>query len=322
MNKKFLNLAWVLKRVWLRITGIEARRLYQDLLKTQSSLTATRQELTTREGELAATRQELTTRDGELAATRQELTTREGELTATRNSVEILTAELNHSRHARETRVHPYVSEALAIASKNNRTTSTFKSEATVNDLEGMFTKYGSDKESRHSYALTYSEILQGRQDPHILEVGLGSLNGFPYGGLPPGGSIKAWREAYPTSLIVGADIDEEAVASISEIGIVVDQTSDESLNNFVARIKEYAPFDLVVDDGFHDPHANLRTLLKVFPLIADTGAYVIEDIHNSMVDLWRVLSSTIDAELEIRDLSAERPETDDNILLIFRKKR
>jgi hypothetical protein len=293
--------AWVFKRAWLRVSGREAHGLYR---------------------ELVATKETLATRDGELAATRSELATRAGELAATRNSVEVLTSQLNHSRHSRETRIHPYVSEALAIASKNSRTTSTYKSQATTNDLEGTFSKYGSDKESRHSYALTYSEILQGSHNPHILEVGLGSLNGFPYGGLPPGGSIKAWREAYPTSLIVGADIDEEAVASISEIGMVVDQTSDESLEAFVEKIQEYAPFDLIIDDGFHDPHANLRTLLKVFPLISDTGAYVIEDIHNSLVDFWKVIGSTHDSHLEIRDLSAERPDTDDNILLIFRKKR
>ena len=102
---------------------------------------------------------------------------------------------------------------------------------------------------------------------------------------------------------------------------MVVDQTSDDSLDAFVQEVGEYAPFDLIVDDGFHDPHANFRTLIKVFPLISESGAYVIEDVHQSMVDLWRLLSRSIDAEMEIRDLSAERPEADDNILLIFSKR-
>jgi hypothetical protein len=308
MKSKYLNLIWVVKRVWQRISYREARSLYQQVQLAQENVITRENELAAPRNELAAPRNELATTRNELAATRNELISRENELA--------------HSRNSREARIHPYVSEALAIASKNTQIALTHEGEATINNLEGTFNKYGSDKESRHSYALTYSEILQGRKNPHILEIGLGSLNGFPYGGLPPGGSIKAWREAYPNSIIVGADIDEEAVNSISEIGIVVDQTSDESLDQFVTKIAKYAPFDLIVDDGFHDPHANLRTLMKVFPLTAESGVYVIEDIHNSMVDLWRLLSLTVDADLEIRDLSAERPGTDDNILLIFKKKR
>ena len=295
------NVPKLLKRIWERLNGDEARGLHRTLLVTKSALVS-------REDELAVTQDQLSQRSNELALTQSLITQME--------------VDLSISKHSRDTRLHPYVSEALEIASKNINVAFSEKSSYADNVLKGLFTKHGSDKESRHSYSLTYSELLKGQQNPHILEIGLGSLNGFPYGGLPPGGSIKAWREAYPTSLIVGADIDEEAVASISEIGFVVDQTSDQSLDKFVANINEYAPFDLVVDDGFHDPHANLRTLLKVFPLISDSGAYVIEDIHNSMVDLWQLLSLTIEAELEIRDLSSEREETDDNILLIFRKIR
>jgi len=301
IDKRYINPGWVVKRVWLRVSGKEARSLYQEFLEMKSVLLS-------RESELTSTQEQLSQRESELTSTQEQLSQRE--------------VDLSHSRNSRETRIHPFVSEALKIASRNTSATLSEISTSATNVLEGMFSKYGSDKESRHSYSLTYSELLQGHQNPHILEIGLGSLNGFPYGGLPPGGSIKAWREAYPTSLIVGADIDEEAVKSISEIGLVVDQTSDQSLDDFVENINQYGPFDLVVDDGFHDPHANLRTLIMVFPLISDSGAYVIEDIHNSMVDLWKLLSMTIEAELEIRDLSSERPETDDNILLIFRKKR
>lgn len=272
MNKNYMNPKWVLKRVWLRISGKEVRLLYR-------------------------------------------------ELQASHETLERVKAEVEHAKNSRETRIHPYVAEALMIASKSAATYMTLSRPTNNFSLEGKFTKYGSDKETRHSYAATYSEILKNLDTPHILEIGLGSLNGFPYGGLPPGGSIKAWRDAYPSAVIVGADIDKEAVGSISEIGMVVDQTSDDSLDAFVQEVGEYAPFDLIVDDGFHDPHANFRTLIKVFPLISESGAYVIEDVHQSMVDLWRLLSRSIDAEMEIRDLSAERPEADDNILLIFSKR-
>ena len=294
MKRQVVNPFWVMKKIWNRVTGIEARSLYRQLLDLKENYPQNKSLQIETQIALEEAREEL----------------------------QITKHQLTFAREARETRIHPYVAEALSLGARNTKVRLSYAASGDFKILDGKFSKYGSDKESRHSYAATYAEILDGIESPHILEVGLGSLNGYPYGGLPPGGSIKAWREAYPTSVIVGADLDEEAVASISEVGFVVDQTSNQSLEAFVGKIQEYAPFDLIVDDGFHDPHANLRTLLKVFPLIADTGAYVIEDVHNSMVDLWLVLSSTIDADLEIRDLSAERPETDDNILLIFRKKR
>jgi hypothetical protein len=229
--------------------------------------------------------------------------------------------ELDYLRNSRSTRIHAYVAEALSLAAALAEPKTVTKKRFSTGVLNGKFTKHGSDKETRHNYAETYSEILDGIDSPHILEIGLGSLNGFPYGGLAPGGSIKAWREAYPEAVIVGADIDPDAVASISEIGFVLDQTSDQSLDDFIIMVSKFAPFDLIVDDGFHDPHANFRTLLKIFPLTAAKGSYVIEDVHNSLINFWKVIAKTIDAHLEVRDLSTDRPDTDDNFLLIFTKR-
>jgi len=281
------NPSWWAKRIHYRITGREARQLFQDLNNAKMD-----------NNEIATI----------LESTRAELT-RVNEL-------------LQYWQNSRNTRIHPYVSEALSLGASLVKAKNSYRSDFTLGPLTGKFSLYGSDKESRHSYTETYSEILDQIEQPRILEIGLGSLNGYPYGGLPPGGSIKAWRDAYPNALIVGADIDVDAVNAISEIGFVVDQTSDNSLDNFVLNISQYAPFDLIVDDGFHDPHANLRTFMKIFHLLSPNGAYVVEDIHNSLVDFWKVMSSTLEASLEIRDLSADRLETDDNILLIFRKEK
>ena len=226
------------------------------------------------------------------------------------------------SRESRDTRIHRFVAEALSLAAPLTPSRVTKENLKITGSLLGKFTEFGSDKEVRHNYAEAYIEILTGVESPHILEIGLGSLNGFPYGGLPPGGSIKAWRDAYPTSVIVGADIDPESVSAISEVGFIVDQTSDDSIDAFTESIRQYSPFDIVVDDGFHDPHANFRTLLKVFPLVAKSGAYVIEDVHETLIDFWRVIAATLNADLELRDLRNDRPTVEDNILLIFRKNR
>ena len=250
-----------------------------------------------------------------------ELETNQAQLQSTRQDLIDSSGLVTYLRDSRDTRIHPFVAETLSLAAQLTTSQMVYENKKLVGSLTGKFTKFGSDKEVRHNYAEAYMEILRGIETPHILEIGLGSLNGYPYGGLAPGGSMKAWREAYPDALIVGADIDPEAVSAISEKAFVLDQTSNESLNEFVRSLENYAPFDIVVDDGFHDPHANFRTLLKVFPYLKKSGAYVIEDIHQSLIDFWRVITCNLDSDLEVRDLRKDRPGVDDNVLLIFRKK-
>jgi hypothetical protein len=228
-----------------------------------------------------------------------------------------LRKKIDQSLDLRENRIHPFVAEALALLPSEIRIL-TDLTESHEYGLKDLFKIYGSDKETRHSYAWVYSELLGRKESPKILEIGLGSLNGFPYGGLPPGGSIKAWRAKYPEATIVGADIDPESVDAIDEIGIVVDQTSDSSLRRFKSQLSEYGKFDLIVDDGFHDPHANVRTYLHVYELMAEDGYYVIEDVHGSLIDFWRIIGTTLPGNLTIYDLRNQRPETEDNILLVF----
>ena len=163
---------------------------------------------------------------------------------------------------------------------------------------------------------------MEGIVAPRILEIGLGSVNDFPYAGLPPGGSLKAWRAAYSDAIIIGADIDPEAVVSVEELAFVVDQTSDHSLNAFVKMLESHAPFDLIVDDGFHDPHANLRTLLKMLPLLANNGSYVVEDVHESLVDMWKIIGNSMNLNFDVLDLRKDRSGIEDNVLLVFRQSK
>jgi hypothetical protein len=235
-----------------------------------------------------------------------------------------LKQQLNDLGHLelRSQRLHPFIKESLQIAVSylDGDKSINFEVRNESLKLEGLFTKFGSDKETRHSYSKIYSTLLNGIRKPRILEIGIGSINDFPYAGLAPGGSLKAWREGYPDALIVGADIDPKSVSEVTETAFVLDQTSDESLDNFLKSIEMFQPFDLIVDDGFHDPHANLRTFLKLIPCLSKKGCYVVEDVHESLIDFWKVISCSLRINLRVLDLRSERPGVDDNILLIFSK--
>lgn len=229
-------------------------------------------------------------------------------------SLERRVADVLNIRH---NRIHPFVDEALSIV-PTHATRITNAVEVQEHRLKGWFSKYGSDKESRHSYAWVYSELLGKCDNPKILEIGLGSLNGFPYGGLAPGGSIKAWRGGYPSATIVGADIDEESVRSIDEIGFVVDQTSTLSLQSLKKSVSDIGKFDLIVDDGFHDPHANMRTFLNFHSCVKPGGHFVIEDVHHSLLNFWSAVENSLPGQMTIYDLRNQRPDCEDNILVVF----
>ncbi len=223
---------------------------------------------------------------------------------------------LNH----RPNRIHAFVQEALTIAATDLNAVTLYSHDVPDSELGRSFDKYGSDKNKRHSYSKFYEELLGNIESPRILEVGLGSLGKFPYAGLRPGGSLQAWRERYSSATIVGGDIDPDAVESVTEIAFVVDQTDTDSLDRFVSQASNYGLFDLIVDDGFHDPHANLLTALKLLPLLAPEGSYVIEDVHSSLIDFWRVILASADINGTAIDMSALRPKTDDNVLVLIKR--
>jgi hypothetical protein len=221
--------------------------------------------------------------------------------------------------NSRESRVHPFIAEAISLV-KNLDIPQSNLTGLKNGPLKAKFEEFGSDKETRHSYAEIYDEILSNFAEPRILEIGLGSHNSYPYAGLPPGGSIRAFREAYTNAKLVGCDIDPQSVEAINEMGFVVDQTSENSLIQLVSQLSPKYEFDLIIDDGFHDIHANVRTLIHLFPLLSSRGFYVVEDIHVSMIEHWALLKSYLPGNMSLCDMSADRPSIDDNILLVFRK--
>jgi hypothetical protein len=217
----------------------------------------------------------------------------------------------------RENQIHPAIRETLKLVDSTVKVNS-YSDNNHQDELGTLFSKYGSDKHTRHSYSWVYRKLLTGLTSPRILEIGVGSRNGYAYGGLPPGGSLKAWRAAYPNAFLVGADIDAQSILELDELGFVVDQLDQDSLTKFELELNKIEKFNLIIDDGFHEPHANLKTYLSLFQFVETGGFYVIEDIHESFIDFWRIIGELIPGELTIYDLRNQRPACEDNILLVF----
>jgi SAM-dependent methyltransferase len=186
-----------------------------------------------------------------------------------------------------------------------------------------VFNEYGSDKDSRHSYGSTYFALLKGARTPSILEIGIGSVNKYPYAGNPPGGALRTFKKYFPDSLLIGADIDSEAIKVLMGydiIGFRVDQTSNSSLSGLKDEVNRFGKFDLVIDDGLHEPHANLKTLRHLFDCVKDGGHYVVEDVHGSLINFWKLISVKLPGKMEVLDMSEKRAGVKDNVLIIFHK--
>jgi len=54
--------------------------------------------------------------------------------------------------------------------------------------------------------------------------------------------------------------------------------------------------FDLVIDDGLHAPNANVYSLTMFLSLLKPDGWAVIEDISETTLDQWHIVSAILPA--------------------------
>jgi hypothetical protein len=87
------------------------------------------------------------------------------------------------------------------------------------------------------------------------------------------------WRDYFgPRSRITGVDIDPRCTVAAGD-GIEV-ITGDQADPGFLASLG--GPFDVIIDDGGHSMTQQLATFQGMWPVLADGGAFITEDVHTS----------------------------------------
>ena len=71
------------------------------------------------------------------------------------------------SKNDRHSRVHPYIAEALNVIAPPIEVLRRESRE--LEALNSVFSKFGSDKDSRHSYGNVYQQIIKKFTTPRIL---------------------------------------------------------------------------------------------------------------------------------------------------------
>lgn len=141
--------------------------------------------------------------------------------------------------------------------------------------LDSLAKKYGTDKSSDvHNYCVKYEKYLPFKryQDINILEIGI--LDGK---------SLLTWKDYYYKSNIVGIDINPECKQYEDKENNILVEIGSQDDNVFLLNImRQYGPFDMILDDGSHMNEHVIYSFEHLFQSLKSGGVYIVEDVHTS----------------------------------------
>lgn len=125
-----------------------------------------------------------------------------------------------------------------------------------------------------------YDALFAGATVRKVLEIGIG-YNGLLAETYENGASLRMWAEYFPDAEIYGLDIRPDALVNEGRIhSVQCDQEKIASL--LAARDAIGTGFDLIVDDGSHQPEHQILSACVLWPCVAPRGRYVIEDVWDA----------------------------------------
>lgn len=153
--------------------------------------------------------------------------------------------------------------------------------------LTQLAIKYNSDKYHFHSYIPNFYEgILAGRSVTRMLEIGIGyrDLMAPLVPEYTHGSSLYMWSEYFTDADgvppgVFSCDIREDALINDDDKKIwsmKCDQSKPRELWDLIRWSGGY--FDLIIDDGSHQPEHQLITASVLMPSLRPGGLYVVED--------------------------------------------
>jgi hypothetical protein len=150
--------------------------------------------------------------------------------------------------------------------------------------LTELAEEFGSDKWGVHRYTPHYERHFAHLRDREmlVLELGIGGYARERQGGA----SLRMWKWFFPRAQIVGVDIEDKSFVDEERITSYVGSQTDRGLMRRI--VKKYGAPTIVIDDGSHrSPHVR-KSFRILFPMLADDGIYVIEDVQTSYWPQWK----------------------------------
>jgi hypothetical protein len=152
-----------------------------------------------------------------------------------------------------------------------------------ADDLSWLAKHFRTDKWGAHRYTPHYQHHFAHLRDKpiNILEIGIG----VDFKARTAGASLRMWEQYFPHANIYGLDIEDRSSLEGGRIHIYQGDQSDPDLLRRI--VSDAGRLDVIIDDGSHRPAHVLATFEVLFPLLADDGIYVVEDIQTSYWPEW-----------------------------------
>ena len=121
-----------------------------------------------------------------------------------------------------------------------------------------------------HNYLKYYELFLQSLREHKFTLVELGCYTGA---------SLKMWKEYFPHANIVGVDLDE-SLKKLEEdrISFICCDATSSDLPEKIVHYGQH--IECIIDDCSHAWGDQRRTFEMLFPMLADGGYYIIEDLE------------------------------------------
>jgi O-antigen biosynthesis protein len=142
--------------------------------------------------------------------------------------------------------------------------------------LEHIFLEHNGKVSDKWSmYIAEYDRLFQNYRNRPIYLLEIGVQNG---------GSLEIWGKYFPKAKkLIGCDINPDCAQlqfDDTRIALVV---SDANTDGAQQQIQNLSPkFDLIIDDGSHRSSDIIHSFCRYFPVLANDGLYVAEDLHCS----------------------------------------
>ena len=204
------------------------------------------------------------------------------------------------------------------------------------NILSELCEKYGSDKGfvnfdkdkkpykwHPHTYSIYYHAIfnLSRENIKNVFECGLGTNNPNIKSNMTisgtPGASLRVWRDYFFNAKIYGGDIDKEILFEEERIKtFYVDQLNSNSIKSMWESI-EVEEFDIIIDDGLHEPEANYNFFINSFHKLKKNGVFVIEDVSNMYLVYLQNKFKDYDIDIVVGFTKTKKVYGDNNLIII-----
>lgn len=171
-------------------------------------------------------------------------------------------------------------------------------------ELDKLSNKYRTDKGSlyfnAHGYSFNYERYFKEFKDRAIkvLEIGLLRYDvqvltsGEPFDEAP---SLFVWQEYFPRAEIFGFDILDFSNVPLRDRMTIIQ--GDMGNVDDLTKLKQYGPFDIIIDDASQCSHHQQIALANLFDSLNPGGYYVIEDLNYQTKEL-EIKGATITTDI------------------------